>query len=61
METIGLIKSFLDLDEATRCYENTIRDFLLRDYEIDKAEIVYVNFHYRVGIQGVRNEEALVR
>lgn len=61
METIGLIKSFLDLDEAAHCYENTIRDFLLRGYEIDKAELVYVNFHYRVGIQGVRNEETSVR
>lgn len=50
METFGLIKSFIDYDDAFVFFETNLQAYLGVGWEIKGAEVVWVNFHWRVGL-----------
>lgn len=50
MKTMGHLKSFIILEDAMIFFEQKIEEGLSQGWEIDAAEVRWVNHHWRIGI-----------
>lgn len=56
MKTMGYIESFISLEDATTFFENKVTEGVRQGWDIDSAEIRFVNYAWRIGIQFTRDD-----
>lgn len=51
MDTKGVIESFIDLDDAMYFFDIQIREAAIDNWDISSAQLTWINFHWRVGLE----------